>query len=64
MNILVTGAKGFVGKNLCASLKNIRDGKDKTHPELNIENIFEYDGETKSINKSRTTELEGWDFDD
>ena len=46
MNILVTGAKGFVGKNLCASLKNIRDGKDKTHPELNIENIFEYDIDT------------------
>ena len=30
MKILVTGAKGFVGKNLCASLKNIADGKDKT----------------------------------
>ena len=29
MNILVTGAKGFVGKNLCAALKNIRDNKDR-----------------------------------
>jgi UDP-2-acetamido-2,6-beta-L-arabino-hexul-4-ose reductase len=43
MKILVTGAKGFVGKNLCATLKNIRDGKDKTRPALSIEEIFEYD---------------------
>ena len=43
MKILITGAKGFVGKNLCASLKTIRDGKDKTRPELKIEEIFEYD---------------------
>ncbi len=46
MNILVTGAKGFVGKNLCASLKNIRDGKDRTRPELKIHEIFEYDLDT------------------
>ncbi len=43
MNILVTGAKGFVGKNLCETLKNLRDGKDKTRPQLKIENIYEYD---------------------
>ena len=43
MNILVTGAKGFVGKNLCESLRNIRDGKDRTRPDLKIEKIFEYD---------------------
>lgn len=43
MNILVTGAKGFVGRNLCESLKTIRDGKDKTRPELKIEEIFEFD---------------------
>ena len=43
MKILVTGAKGFVGKNLCWALKNIRDGKDKRFPELVIESIFEYD---------------------
>ena len=43
MKILVTGAAGFVGKNLCAALKNIRDGKDRTHPSLAIEEIFEYD---------------------
>ena len=43
MKVLVTGAKGFVGKNLCANLKNIRDGKNKTRPELQIEAIYEYD---------------------
>ena len=43
MKILITGAKGFVGKNLCASLKNIKDGKDKTRPNLLIDDIFEYD---------------------
>lgn len=43
MKILVTGAKGFVGKNLCAALENIKDGKDKRFPELEIEEIFEYD---------------------
>lgn len=46
MNILVTGAKGFVGKNLCLSLKNICDGKDRTRPELKIDEIFEYDIDT------------------
>ena len=43
MKILVTGAKGFVGKNLCAQLNNIKEGKDKTHPELSIESVYEYD---------------------
>ncbi len=43
MNVLVTGAYGFVGKNLCEALKNIRDGKDKTRPELKIDEIFQYD---------------------
>ena len=42
MNILVTGAKGFVGRNLCENLKNIRDGKDRTRS-FTVENIFEYD---------------------
>ena len=46
MNILVTGAKGFVGKNLCAALKNIRDGKDRTRPDLHIDEVFEYDLDT------------------
>ena len=46
MNILVTGAKGFVGKNLCVSLKNLKGGKDRTRPELHISEIFEYDLDT------------------
>jgi UDP-2-acetamido-2,6-beta-L-arabino-hexul-4-ose reductase len=46
MNILVTGAKGFVGKNLVENLKNIKDGKNKTR-DLKIENIFEYDIDTE-----------------
>ena len=43
MNILVTGASGFFGRNLVENLKNIRDGKDRTHPELKIDEIYEYD---------------------
>lgn len=43
MKVLVTGAKGFVGKNLCENLKNVRDGKDKTRSDLKIEEIYEYD---------------------
>lgn len=46
MKILVTGAKGFVGKNLCENLKNIRDGKDKTRPGITIDEIYEYDVDT------------------
>ena len=48
MKILVTGSGGFVGKNLCAALKNIRDGKDRTHPALEITDVFEYDIATDS----------------
>lgn len=43
MKILVTGAKGFVGKNLVEALKNIRDGKDRTHEALAVEKIYTYD---------------------
>lgn len=43
MKILITGAKGFVGKNLSVNLKNIRDGKNRTRPDLHIEEIYEYD---------------------
>lgn len=42
MKVLVTGAKGFVGKNLCAQLNNIRNGKAKNYP-VTIDEIFEYD---------------------
>lgn len=47
MNILVTGAKGMVGTALVNNLKNIRDGKNRTRPNIHIENIFEYDIESK-----------------
>ena len=43
MRILVTGSAGFVGKNLVENLKTIRDGKNKTRPNLHIESIYEYD---------------------
>lgn len=46
MNILVTGAKGFVGRNLVENLKCIRDGKNRTRPDLHIDNIYEYDLES------------------
>ena len=54
MKILVTGAKGFVGKNLCAALNNIKDGKDRRFPELSIEAVYEYDLD------STTEELDFW----
>ena len=43
MNVLVTGAKGFVGRNLVENLKTIRDGKNRTRPDLRIDAIYEYD---------------------
>ena len=54
MKILVTGAKGFVGKNLCAALKNIKEGKDKRLPGLSIEEVYEYDLD------STLEELDAW----
>lgn len=54
MKILVTGAKGFVGKNLCAALRNIRDNKDRRFPDLKIEEIYEYDIDSKP------EELDAW----
>lgn len=46
MNILVTGSAGFVGRNLVENLKNIRDGKNRTRPEICIQDIYEYDIES------------------
>lgn len=43
MKILVTGARGFVGKNLCAQLNNIKDGKARCYGDLMIEEVFRYD---------------------
>ena len=54
MKILVTGAKGFVGKNLCWALKNIQAGKDKTHLSLTVEAVYEYDLD------STPEELDAW----
>lgn len=46
MKILVTGAKGFVGKNLCAQLNNIRTGKARCYGDLSISEVYEYDLES------------------
>ena len=54
MKILVTGAKGFVGKNLCAALNNLKDGTDRRFPELSIEAVYEYDLD------STPEELDAW----
>ena len=47
MKVLVTGAKGFVGKNLCAELNNIKDGKARCYGDLKIDAIYEYDIDSK-----------------
>lgn len=49
MKILVTGAKGFVGKNLVCALNNLKDGKDRTRHELKIDEVFEYDIENSLL---------------
>ena len=46
MNILITGAKGFVGKNLAEALKNIKDGKDRTRPEIAVDELYLFDIDT------------------
>ena len=48
MNILVTGAKGFVGRNLCAQLNNIKNGKARCYGDLKIDEVFEYDIDSTS----------------
>ena len=53
MKILVTGSEGFVGKNLVAALYNIKDNKDRTHPELKIDEIYEYDVNSSPESLSR-----------
>lgn len=53
MKVLVTGAKGFVGRNLVENLKNIRDGKNRTRSSLVIDEIFEYDMDTDPAELSR-----------
>ena len=60
MKILVTGAKGFVGKNLCAALKNIKEGKDKRFPDLSIKEVYEYD--LDSTQEELDAWCKEWDF--
>ena len=48
MNILITGAKGFVGKNLTAALQNIKENKDRTHPSVVIGELYLYDVDTEA----------------
>ena len=48
MNILVTGAKGFVGRNLCAQLNNIKNGRARCYGDLKIDEVFEYDIDSTS----------------
>ena len=48
MNILITGAAGFVGKNLTEALRNIRDGKDRTHPTLAVDELYLYDVDSEA----------------
>lgn len=43
MKVLVTGAKGFVGKNLVCALNNLKDGKDRTRQNIKIDEVYEYD---------------------
>ena len=54
MKILVTGAKGFVGKNLCAQLRNIQEGKARCYGDLTVSEVYEYDLE------STPEELDRW----
>ena len=54
MKILVTGAKGFVGRNLCSQLKNVRDGKARWYEGVNVSEVYEYDLE------STPEQLDAW----
>ena len=54
MKILVTGAKGFVGKNLCAQLNNIKDGKARCYGDVTVDAVYEYDLD------STPEELDSW----
>lgn len=54
MRILVTGAKGFVGKNLCSQLNNIKEGKVRWYPNVHIDEVYQYDID------SSPNELDQW----
>lgn len=53
MKILVTGAKGFVGKNLCAQLNNIKEGKAKCYGDLTVSAVYEYDVDSSAVELER-----------
>ena len=53
MKILITGAKGFVGRNLAENLKNIKDGKNKTRPNISIDEIYLYDIDSTDVELDR-----------
>lgn len=54
MKILVTGAKGFVGKNLCCQLNNIKEGKASCYGDLQVDEVFEYDIDSTPV------QLDSW----
>ncbi len=56
MKILITGSKGFVGQNLVWNLKEIKEGKNRTRPNLNISEIIEYDVDTSREELERACE--------
>jgi len=62
MKILVTGAKGFVGRNLCLELKNIRDGKARCWGDVSVDEVFEYDIDSSSEELDRYCEQANFVF--
>ena len=60
MNILVTGAKGFAGRNIVENLKCIRDGKNRTRPSLHVDRIFEYDLDSTEEDLDRYCDEADW----
>ena len=62
MNILVTGARGFVGRNLTENLKNYRDGKNRTRPSLHIDEIYEYDIDSEKATDAGAGSSDATDF--
>lgn len=62
MNVLVTGAKGFAGKNLVENLKCLRDGKNRTRPKIQIDEIFEYDLDSTSDDLEKYCSHADWIF--
>lgn len=62
MNILVTGARGMVGTALVNNLKNIRDHKNQTRPNIHIDDIYEYDMDSTAEDLERYCEQADFRF--